>query len=242
MAGRMTNEYSSKWFELFMANLSPAQTHREVEFLRDHLPRPQYTTVIDLCCGTGRHAQALALHGYHVIGVDRDRAALAQARQLSPDVNFVEADMRSLGNLSVQADALVCLWQSFGYFDDATNITILEQISQLLPARGRFILDVYHRLFFESHQGTDIRDVAGEEVTETRRVRHGRLVVELTYRSTDITDRFDWRTYTPEEIASMARPYGLRPIVACTGYNAGTPSTHEAPRMQLVFEKAAGHS
>jgi SAM-dependent methyltransferase len=43
-----------------------------------HLIRPG-GTVLDVACGSGRHAHWLATHGFHVTGVDRDGQAMALA-------------------------------------------------------------------------------------------------------------------------------------------------------------------
>ena len=57
--------------------------------------------------------------------------------------------MRNLAALRVQFDAAICMWQSFGYFDEATNAQGLSDIAGLLRAGGRLILDVCHREFFK---------------------------------------------------------------------------------------------
>ena len=236
----MTNTYASQWFDVFLRNVSSAQTNHELTFLRRYLPQPRYTTLIDLCCGVGRHAQLLALHGYTVIGIDRDHAALMEARRQSPPtISYLEQDMRALGNLALHADAVLCLWQSFGYFDEATNTAILQQISQQLSRQGRFVLDIYHRTFFEHHQGTRSFDFAGQQITETKTVQDGRLRVVLQYAGTEVTDRFDWQLYTPEDICDLAGAYDLRPIAQCSNYDNGQPLTPTTPRMQFVFEKTA---
>ncbi len=59
----IANTYSPTWFELFMQPIQPVQTEAEAAFLMRHLPLPAYRSVLDLCCGWGRHAQVLAWHG-----------------------------------------------------------------------------------------------------------------------------------------------------------------------------------
>ena len=60
----MKNTYSRTWFELFLQTTQPAQTQTEVEFITRHLPKSNYKTVLDLCCGQGRHTRLLAEKGY----------------------------------------------------------------------------------------------------------------------------------------------------------------------------------
>lgn len=50
---------------------------------------------LDLACGDGRNARWLARRGWRVTGVDFSAVALAQARRLSSQVAWVEADVRT---------------------------------------------------------------------------------------------------------------------------------------------------
>ncbi len=79
----------------------------------------------------------LAERGYDVTGLDRDQVALAVAREraaaLGVSIHLVEGDMRDLAaSVAGPFDVCVCLWQSFGYFDAATNEDILRQMGDLL--------------------------------------------------------------------------------------------------------------
>ena len=74
----MPNEYSATWFALFLQPIQRSQTESEIAFIVRHLPRPHYTSVVDLCCGTGRHARLLVARGYRMLGMDRDTAALEE--------------------------------------------------------------------------------------------------------------------------------------------------------------------
>ncbi len=65
--------------------------HGEATFVRAFEP----TTVLDAGCGTGRIAIELADRGIEVVGVDVDSSMLATARTRAPQVEWVEADLRS---------------------------------------------------------------------------------------------------------------------------------------------------
>src|SRR5438034_4417740 len=70
------NEYSANWFDLFLRQIDPAQTAREIEFLCRQLQNAKFRSVLDVCCGGGRHAIWLSRHGYEVTAVDRDESVL----------------------------------------------------------------------------------------------------------------------------------------------------------------------
>src|SRR3982751_1143036 len=108
------NEYSPTWYELFLQPITPEQTEREAAFVARWLPLPAYTSVLDLCCGPGRHARVLAERGYRITGVDTNVAALAAARRVSDAaITYIQHDMRRLAELPGEFDAIICLWQSF---------------------------------------------------------------------------------------------------------------------------------
>ena len=74
--------------------------------------------MLDLGCGSGRHARSLAARGFAVTGIDLSAASLALARQQAgPAVRFIEQDMRvPFGRRAF--DYVFSLFTSFGYFED----------------------------------------------------------------------------------------------------------------------------
>jgi SAM-dependent methyltransferase len=238
MNDNMNNYYSTTWFELFLDTIEPEQTEREAAFVARWLPQPAYTTVLDICCGLGRHARALAQRGYRVTGVDLSAAALAAAhRESGAQVIYLQRDMRNLDGLPGSFDAAVCLWQSFGAFDAATNADVLGQISRKFKPNGRLILDIYHREFFERNQGTRGFERGGSAVTETKLMDGDRLMVRLDYEGRGEADEFEWQLFTPDEICELAEQSGFRMLTICTGFDESQAVSAELPRMQLVFEK-----
>ncbi len=235
----VANAYSRGWFELFLDRIPDEQTAAEVAFVARHLPLPAYRSVLDLCCGPGRHALRLAARGYSVTGIDRDDAAIAAARERARDLpaTFRTLDMRDLGSLPGRFDAVVSLWQSFGYFDAATNAGILRQAGDRLRPGGRLILDLYHRDFFERRQGSQEQPIGDVIVRTTRRMEGHRLSVDLDYGPGRQVDRFEWQLYTPEELRALGEAHGLALVVACAGFDEGLPPSPDLPRMQLILEK-----
>jgi SAM-dependent methyltransferase len=231
----LSNEYSPIWFATFLETIPAAQTAAEIAFLTRYLPQPAYRTVLDLCCGLGRHAQALAAGGYQVTGLDRDPAVIAVARRQSDKVLYLQGDMRDLAPIPGTFDAVVSLWQSFGYFDAATNADVLRQIYAKLRPGGRLILDIYHRAFFEQHQDERVAERDGRSIVERKFMTGDRLTVQLDYGAGE-SDTFEWQLYTPEDISALAEQMGYQVLRICSSFAEQTPATAASPRMQLVFQ------
>jgi SAM-dependent methyltransferase len=233
------NRYSPRWSQVFLLTHDAAQSQREVDFLRRQLPLPRFRRVLDVCCGVGRHAAPLAEAGYNVTGIDRDESVLAEARRRCPRGRFIQLDMRQLDRLTDRFDAVICMWQSFGYFDTATNESVLAQMSDCLTDGDRLVLDIYHRDCFEKRQGSRTFECNGATITETKHMTGDRLHVALDYDDAGERDEFEWQLFTPESLTDLAAKHGLRRIVACTGANESLPPNADVSRMQLVFERAA---
>ena len=101
---------------------------------------------LDLGCGPGRHAIALARRGFRVTAVDLSPFHLAKARERAEAapaaVEFVQADMRTF----VRPDAFdlaLSLFTSFGYFEDpADDLRVLRHVRESLRPGGVLVMDV----------------------------------------------------------------------------------------------------
>jgi len=88
----VANEYTAQWFSTFLDTMPEEWTLAEVEGIKRRLPMPAFGRVLDICCGSGRHATPLAAAGYEVTGVDRETAAVTVAAQRAPSGRFVVLD------------------------------------------------------------------------------------------------------------------------------------------------------
>jgi SAM-dependent methyltransferase len=99
--------------------------------------------VLDVPCGFGRIANALAGLGCRVTGLDASPLFLQRARRDASDLgitlDYVEGDMRQLP-WKERFDRIVCWFVSFGYFDDATDRRVLAGFRQALRHGGQLIV------------------------------------------------------------------------------------------------------
>jgi SAM-dependent methyltransferase len=113
---------------------------------------PGARSLLDLGCGTGRHAIELAGKGYAVAGVDRSPEMIIRARghreRLSPlireRVTFEHGDIRDF-RLGRQFDAVVALFHVISY--QVSNDDLLAAFTTAkahLQANGVFIFDCWY--------------------------------------------------------------------------------------------------
>ncbi|MEI7769838.1 MAG: class I SAM-dependent methyltransferase [Chloroflexales bacterium] len=123
---------------------------------------------LDLACGTGAAALALAASGARVVGVDRSRAMLriarARARDRGVPVRWVAADIRRLGQRSAARSALrpasfdliTCLYDSLNYLTGDDDLAACcAGAARLLRPGGRFVFDLNTAHEFNNWDDTD---------------------------------------------------------------------------------------
>jgi SAM-dependent methyltransferase len=234
--GAVANDYSPRWFSAFLETVPDNWTENEVAGVMARLPLPEFGELLDVCCGSGRHARRLVAAGYRVTGIDRDRDAIARARRAAPDGRFLAVDQRDLLLLHQTFDAAVILWQSFGYFDSSTNDHILADIATCLRSGGRLLLDVYHPGFVRATAGptTSVRTADCRSITNA--VVGDRLRSTIEYVD-GATEEMDFELLEPDDLAQRAEHVGFRAVEACCWWDGDRPPTPTEPRYQLVLER-----
>ena len=104
--------------------------------------------ILDLGCGYGRHALALAKRGFQVVGLDLSTDQLGEARKRATNqglaVEFVQGDMRRLP-FQAEFDAVINVFTSFGYFEDLENRRVLEEVAKSLRPAGSLLMELVNR-------------------------------------------------------------------------------------------------
>jgi len=70
--------------------------------------RSKAKTILDLGCGTGRHAALFQKNGFNVFGCDSSASALSIARAMLPQAEFQQCDMGWLPYREQCFDGIVC--------------------------------------------------------------------------------------------------------------------------------------
>ncbi|HEY6975959.1 MAG TPA: class I SAM-dependent methyltransferase [Chitinophagaceae bacterium] len=105
-------------------------------------------SVLDLCCGQGRHSFELYKRGYNNIeGLDRSSYLISKARNKSREfgipVKFREGDARKLSYRPNSFDVVLILGNSFGYFESSDDdLQVLQSVARVLKPDGILLIDV----------------------------------------------------------------------------------------------------
>ena len=103
--------------------------NREIPFLLDLASGRESARILDLACGSGRHAVALAKHGFTVVGLDISESMIGAARQLAQtekcSVDFLVADMAAVEEVVGGTFVLIaCLGNSLALLP---SLNVLEK-------------------------------------------------------------------------------------------------------------------
>lgn len=227
---------SGDYLRAFGPQLDADRTAGEVEGIVELAGLVAGDRVLDLACGQGRHAVALAALGLDVTAVDRSVPLLAQARAAAAAagvaIRLVRADLRSPGVPDASFDAALLLFASFGYFaDEADDVAVLAAAARALTPDGVLLHEVVNRdALVRAWQPTAVLHhddellVVEEQELDLRRGRHQvtyTLVEPDGVRRTHVTSV---RLYGLPELDRLYDRAGLELETAVASLDGGEPS------------------
>jgi SAM-dependent methyltransferase len=195
------------------------------------------SSVLDACCGVGRHSVELARMGYRVTGVDQVAEFLEAARDTADaegfEIEFIHADMRSFFH-PFEFDAAICMFTSIGYFENLEeDRQVLSNIRMALKPEGRLLVEVIGKEVVarnfrknEWYEDSDIGLVASEYriIRNWTRLENRWIVVNAGERG-EYT--FSHRLFSAAELEALLLSAGFK-RVECFGSLAGAPYDENA--------------
>jgi len=172
----------TSWEEFFDAhapiydeNVFTEDTISEVDFLVEELELKDGESILDVGCGTGRHAIELAKRGYTVTGLDLSAEMLARAAAKAEAANvkveWVRADATQFA-FTKQFDAAICLCEgAFGLLSQTDDpigqpLAILRNISRSLKPGAKAVFTVLNAAaMLRKYQKKDIEEGRFDPIT-----------------------------------------------------------------------------
>jgi len=230
------------WFEAIADHTGSAYlrysftkgTEQEVGFIIDELGLRPGMRVLDVGCGPGRHARALAGHGIEVVGLDISERFVALAADGAPDgAVFVCGDARTM-EYDREFDAVVSLCQGAFGLVPGEDGEVLRRMAAALRSGARGVLTAFSAYFQVRWigDGDDFDAVAG--------VNHELALV----RDEDGNDAtFDlWTSvWTPRELRYAVAAAGGDVVSlwsVAPGEYARNPPDLDHPEWLVVFRRA----
>lgn len=197
---------------------------REVDFVIDKLKLRKGDAILDVPCGSGRHASALGKRGFDVTGVDLSRACLDAARdrkrrnRIGDNLRFRTEDILKLDRrYRNKFDAVLTLFSAYGFMpSEKGNIAAMKRLVACLKKGGHICfrtIDLDH--VYRHHQTR-----TWDETKEYIFLRDYEFYDDLKYMSMDmaiiskedgsIKKYYNWvRAYGKSEFVRLMMRHGL---------------------------------
>jgi 2-polyprenyl-3-methyl-5-hydroxy-6-metoxy-1,4-benzoquinol methylase len=229
-------------------------TNGECDFIENELRFDKSLKILDVGCGTGRHAIELTKRGYPVTGIDLSDSQLKRAREKAENsglaIEFLKLDARDLPfdqNFNV---AIMLCEGGFPLMEtDEMNFEILRNVTKSITAPGKFIFTTLNGLFPLYHS---VEAFCSANTTPENAVYRSNTFDLMTFRNYNITELEDdlgnrktlecnERYYVPSEITWLLKTLGYKKIeifgAQLGAFSRSSKLTTEDFEMLVVAEK-----
>ncbi len=240
------DSFSGEYLWLY-AHRSDREAQKQMATALKILEYQKGQRVLDLACGAGRHALALAKRGARVTGVDLSSELLSIARQKIKDkgytASFKRQDMREIGYEN-RFDGVMMWFTSFGYFPNKRDDRkVLRNVLKALRPGGWWWIDLLNPAWLEKTLVKNSeRTVEGPNgtvrVIETRSIAGGHVkkTTRIVDRGQEKIFKENVRLYNPEQFGTLLHSVGLSAKGVLGDYD-GTALTSKTPRQIWFGEK-----
>ncbi|GAA5086419.1 SAM-dependent methyltransferase [Thermocatellispora tengchongensis] len=250
---------SASWYADFFTHLPnafwraavpPERTEAEAGFVAEVCGLRPGARVLDVACGSGRHALELAARGYRVTGIDVSQEAIGYARARAAerdlDLDLRVGDMADLPAAlpaGLSADAAICMGNAFGYLEHEATRRSLAGLARIVAPGGALVLD-YGFAAESMLPGVSLEEqpltIGGIEAVQVNEydVMGGRWITAFTFRRGDEVHRGTsvQHVYTAAEVARLVIAAGFGGVEMYAGTDRA-PYRLGSPRLLLVARK-----
>lgn len=197
--------------------------------------------ILDLACGTGILAHALARYGHTVRGIDisPEMIRLAEQRVTGPvDLSFRVDDMLEY-EPEGKYDVIACTFDSINYVRKLADIRkLFKTVAGALRERGLFLFDTNTVSMYTRHNEPDERRVINGEVFIHQcryNARQNLAITTFSFQDGAFEVHYQ-RPYSFDELAPYLDKAGLRVIERFSWFSR-LPYAEGSPKVFVITEK-----
>jgi len=247
--------YAGRYAELYDLFYAEKDYASEAAFVHRRIQEHSGGTahrVLELACGTGKHAAELSKLGYEVVATDRSDAMLVEAKRRAPTVEFSCQDLRTLDLPGLPFDAAVCLFDSIGYVTTNEELDLaLRGVHHHLKTGGVWVFEFWHAAaMLRNYDPIRVRrwQVPGGEVlriSETK-LDHVRQVGEVSYTVHELRSDGTYVTFREahanryfliQEMAHLLASAGFEPEKWFAGFTLNERVEHDTWHVTAIARR-----
>jgi len=197
----------------------------ECDFIEAEIVRDKSLKIIDIGCGTGRHAIELKKRGYNVTGVDLSEDQIKRAREKAKEAGVtIDFQIQDARNLSFDGGFDLAVMLCEGGFSlmetDEMNFEILKNATKALKSKGKFIFTTLNGLFPLFHSVNEFYKSAHKEGQSQCKECSFDILTFRDHNTVVFEDdsgnkrelKCNERYYVPSEITWLLKTLGYRKI------------------------------
>ena len=217
----MKSEWFKEWFNTeeylnVYQHRNEADAEQHINLILKNVKLSPNAKVLDMACGSGRHAIILSRKNYQVTAVDLSenllRIAKDSANKENLKINFINSDIRNF-NTSDKFDLVLNLFTSFGYFEtDRENFGVLNKAYELLMSSGYFVLDFFNSEFLRNNLNEfSIEKFGNKEIIQHRQISGARVEKRIIIKTNGFKSEYEEsvRMFTYAELSNELKNIGF---------------------------------
>jgi 2-polyprenyl-3-methyl-5-hydroxy-6-metoxy-1,4-benzoquinol methylase len=249
-----------KWYEELFTNFAHTYdrqpfttgTLNEVDFIEKEIQYNKVVRILDVGCGTGRHAIELAKRGYNVTGIDLSADQLTRAKekaqQAGVKVYFYEQDARTI-SYTGNFDLVIMICEgAFPLMEtDEMNFEILTNATRALKDGGKLIMTTLNGLYPLRHSIKDFTNENQDNFSVVRNKFNPQTMRDVsTVKVEDDSGNIKEITtnekyYLPDEIEKLLRSLNYTSVAIygceCGNFIRGRQPTADDYEMLVIADK-----
>jgi SAM-dependent methyltransferase len=240
------------WYDVMYAHRNYERDCDAIELAIRNFSKIRIRSILDVGCGTGRHALILAKRGYHVTGIDLSlpmvKIAVRNAKTLQ-NVRFYTGNVLNF-DLQSKFDCCISMFATLSYLREYHEIgQAFSQIKKHLKKGGIFIFDVWNGLGVLSQKprvnvkitsnkakGRLIR-IATPYLNEAEQicsVNYHFIVIKENQVLDEFEETHDFRFFFPAEIRSYLESNGFQVASIYSDLLEGIPANESSWYLTVV--------
>jgi len=209
--------FNSENYLKIYSHRNESEAQRLVELIVNNLSIKSDSKILDMACGSGRHAIIFAKKGFDVTAVDLSKRLLSEAKENAEQnhvkIDFVLSDILDFESTE-RFNLTLNLFTSFGYFDnDEDNFRVILKAYELLSNGGYFVIDYFNKNYLLKNLiPTSVFSENGLRITQNRFIEGNRVRKNIIIENGGSTEEFyeSVRLYGYDEMLTYIKKAGIK--------------------------------